>query len=68
MVELSLIKVVSSASAIEEVVGLENVVLVDVVEAVKGTECKEVVELEYAPVVVEVVVFQGKVDSAGASS
>lgn len=62
MVELSLIKVVSSASAIEEVVGLENVVLVDVVEAV------EVVELEYAPVVVEVVVFQGKVDSAGASS
>ena len=62
MVELSLIKVVSSASAIEEVVGLENVVLVDVVEAV------EVVELEYAPVVVEVVVFQGKVDSTGASS
>ena len=59
---MSLIKVVSSASAIEEVVGLENVVLVDVVEAV------EVVELEYAPVVVEVVVFQGKVDSTGASS
>ena len=62
MVDSSLIKVVSSASAIEEVVGLENVVLVDVVEAV------EVVELEYAPVVVGVVVFQGKVDSAGASS
>ena len=61
MVELSLIKVVSSASAIEEVVGLENVVLVDV-------EAVEVVELEYAPVVVGVVVFQGKVDSAGASS
>ena len=52
----------SSASAIEEVVGLENVVPVDVVEAI------EVVELEYAPVVVGVVVFQGKVDSAGASS
>ena len=47
----------SSASAIDEVVGLENVVLVDDVEAV-----------EYAPVVVGVVVFQGKVDSAGASS
>ena len=62
MVDSSLIKVVSSASAIEEVVGLENVVLLDVVEAV------EVVELEYAPVVVGVVVFQGKVDSAGASS
>ena len=61
MVELSLIKVVSSASAIEEVVGLENVVLVDV-------EAVEVVELEYAPVVVGVVVFQGKVDPAGASS
>ena len=58
---MSLIKVVSSASAIEEVVGLENVVLVDV-------EAVEVVELEYAPVVVGVVVFQGKVDSAGASS
>ena len=62
MVDSSLIKVGSSASAIEEVVGLENVVPVDVVEAV------EVVELEYAPVVVGVVVFQGKVDSAGASS
>ena len=62
MVDSSLIMVVSSASAIEEVVGLENVVPVDVVEAV------EVVELEYAPVVVGVVVFQGKVDSAGASS
>ena len=62
MVDSSLIKVVSSASAIEEVVGLENVVPVDVVEAL------EVVELEYAPVVVGVVVFQGKVDSAGASS
>ena len=61
MVDSSLIKVVSSASAIEEVVGLENVVLVDV-------EAVEVVELEYAPVVVGVVVFQGKVDSAGASS
>ena len=57
MVDSSLIKVVSSASAIDEVVGLENVVLVDDVEAV-----------EYAPVVVGVVVFQGKVDSAGASS